>query len=96
MARNLIKAMLGEAQEPGQEAQVQVLEEVVVGRTQEMTMRQLELALLVTNQVREADNPREVLLVIPVELKHLSLRDWEIVGNLYETLEQEKAASRIH
>ena len=66
-----------------------------VVRTQEMSLREIELALAVAKQAVEPKREMRSLL-IPNELKHLSLLDWEIVGNLLATLESEKEMSQVH
>ena len=64
-------------------------------RSQEMSVKELELALKVLNQSYLNQRPLSDL-VLPNELKHLSPLDWEIVDSLYVTLETEKAWSRVH
>jgi hypothetical protein len=70
------------------------LDEEVI-RTQEMSIGELELALRVTKRAQQRTSVLEPLL-IPNELKHLSLLDWEIVGNLLETLEWESQRYQVH
>ena len=64
-------------------------------RSKEMTVEQLELALSLLNQAYLNQRPLSDL-VLPSQLKHLSPLDWEIVDNLYVTLENEKRWSRVH
>ena len=66
-----------------------------VVRSQELTVEQLELALKIVNRSYQNQQPLSDLLV-PSQLKNLSPLDWEIVDNLYVTLENEKAWSRLH
>lgn len=64
-------------------------------KSQELTQSQLELALVIVNQAYQNQQPLSALL-LPSELRHLSPVDWEILDNLYVTLESEKAWSRVH
>ena len=70
-----------------------LIEDVV--RTQEMSQRELELALAVVKMAAQRMSLLEPLL-IPNELKHLNPLDWEIVGNLLATLEVEQSWSQVH
>jgi hypothetical protein len=70
-----------------------VIEDVIT--TQEISQRELELALTVAKMAAQRTSALEPLL-IPNELRHLNPLDWEIVGNLLAALEVEQAWSRVH
>ena len=73
-------------------SRVEVREETL--QTQELTLEELELALKVVERANKhslLDEP----LKIPNELKHLQFLDWEVLSDLFLSLEEERSRSRL-